>query len=85
MTSTLLVYLIQPHGFQVHMVIGTGGASFTMNAYGAPYNEFTAYEWGYARMTAHNGSFLTWEFLDTQRGVRCKAPYASFQSSLFFL
>ena len=25
----------------VHMVVGTGGASFTRNAYGAPFNEMT--------------------------------------------
>jgi len=25
----------------VHMLVGTGGASFTKNAYGAPFNEMT--------------------------------------------
>jgi hypothetical protein len=53
----------------IHMVVGTGGASFTKNAYGAPFNERTQYVWGYARVTAHNGSYLTWEFVDSARGL----------------
>lgn len=27
-----------------------------------------AYKWGYARVTAHNGSYLEWEFVDSQNG-----------------
>lgn len=54
----------------VHMVVGTGGASFTKNAYGAPFNDgFVDYVWGYARITAHNGSYLSWEFVDSQQQV----------------
>lgn len=51
----------------VHMVIGTGGASFTKNSYGAPYSELVFYKWGYARMSA-NATHLDWAWIDSATG-----------------
>lgn len=51
----------------VQMVIGTGGAAFTKNAFSgddAPlWSELVLYEYGYARATAVNASYLQWEFM----------------------
>lgn len=52
----------------VQMVVGTGGASFTKNAVTpAPdWNELFFYKWGYAVITAYNGSYLgSFYFLDS--------------------
>jgi hypothetical protein len=46
------------------MVIGTGGGSFTVNAVDQPFDEEHFYQYGYARITAHNSSVLTWEFIN---------------------
>lgn len=51
----------------VHMVIGTGGASFTKN-FVTPYpdwNELVFYRWGYAVVQAVDSSYLSWEWIDS--------------------
>ena len=54
----------------VHMVVGTGGAAFTENAVDPPpdWNELSFYKWGYARVTAYNGSYLGWEWVESSSG-----------------
>ena len=54
----------------VHMVIGTGGASFTKNAVEPKpdWNEMYMYEYGYARVTAVNASYLDWEWVLSSTG-----------------
>jgi hypothetical protein len=51
----------------VHMVIGAAGGSFTKNAMtgdAAPvWSELVIYEYGYARVTAVNASYLDWKFI----------------------
>lgn len=49
----------------VHFVIGTGGASFTVN-YVTPYpewNEMVFYQYGYAKVTAVNATYLDWQWI----------------------
>lgn len=49
----------------VHFVIGTGGASFTVN-YVTPYpswNEDVFYQYGYAKVTAVNATYLDWQWV----------------------
>lgn len=52
----------------VHMVIGTGGARFTENAMTGGdqpvWNEMFMWEYGYARVTAVNSSYLNWEWVN---------------------
>jgi hypothetical protein len=54
----------------VHMIIGTGGAGFTVNAMHPPpsYAELVMYEYGYARISA-NGSQFVWEFVSNNNGT----------------
>lgn len=54
----------------VQTVIGTGGASFTINAVTPPpvWNERFFYEYGYARVTAVNASYLNWEWILASTG-----------------
>lgn len=54
----------------VHMVIGTGGASFTKNAVEPKpdWNEMYMYEYGYARVTAVNATYLDWEWVLSSTG-----------------
>jgi hypothetical protein len=54
----------------VHMVIGTGGAAFTVNDVTPPpeWNELSFYKWGYARVTAYNGTYLGWEWVESSTG-----------------
>lgn len=49
----------------VHMVVGTGGATFTQNAVNPPpeWNEMVFYEYGYARITAVNATYLDWKWI----------------------
>jgi hypothetical protein len=50
----------------VHMVIGTGGAKFTVNYY-TPYPEWCEevfYRYGYAKVSAVNATYLNWEWID---------------------
>lgn len=49
----------------VHMVIGTGGGTFTKNAVDPPpeWNELYYYEYGYAIVTAVNESHLDWKWV----------------------
>jgi hypothetical protein len=42
--SEVVVHVHRNPPAPVHMVVGTGGAAFTKNAYGAPFNERTVYE-----------------------------------------
>jgi hypothetical protein len=51
----------------VHMVVGTGGAGFTKNAYkpGPSWNEMFFYKWGYAVVTAVNASYLDWQWVNS--------------------
>lgn len=56
----------------VHAVMGAGGADFTKNANFAqppPWSEFVTYAWGYARVTAHNSSAMSWEYVDSSTGL----------------
>lgn len=48
----------------VHNLVGTGGASFTKNAYGAAFAERVFYSWGYAKVLIHNATHLDWTFFD---------------------
>jgi Iron/zinc purple acid phosphatase-like protein C len=64
------------HTFQnpratVHMVIGTAGAGFTENAQTPrpEWNEMFFYKWGYARVVAHNSTYLTWEWVESSSGT----------------
>ncbi len=54
----------------VHMVVGTGGASFTKTAMADPpaWNEMVFYEYGYARIEATNASHLNWEWVKSETG-----------------
>jgi acid phosphatase type 7 len=55
----------------VHLVIGTGGATFTKNALEPPpvWNELYFYEYGYSRLVAVNASYLTWEWVLNSNGT----------------
>jgi hypothetical protein len=49
--GTVVVHVHRDPPVPVHMLVGTGGASFTKNAYGAPFNEMTVDNaWVYARI-----------------------------------
>lgn len=51
----------------VHMVVGTGGASFTKN-FIFPYPEWCEkvfYQYGYAKVTAMNATYLDWVWIDS--------------------
>jgi hypothetical protein len=54
----------------VHMVVGTGGATFTKNFLDPPpvWNELVMYEYGYARVAAMNASYLNWEWVKSETG-----------------
>lgn len=54
----------------VHMVVGTGGAMFTINAVEPKpaWNEMYMYQYGYARVTAHNASYLDWQWVLSENG-----------------
>lgn len=54
----------------VHMVVGTAGASFTVNAVSPPpaWNELVMYEFGYAIAEAVNESCLRWQFVSSNTG-----------------
>ena len=58
-------------GAPVHMVIGTAGADFTVNAEdpGPDWNELTFYEWGYAVVVAQDANELTWEWMNAREGI----------------
>ena len=54
----------------VHLVVGTGGAAFSVN-YVTPYpawNEMVMYKYGYARVEAVNSTYLTWEWVEGATG-----------------
>ena len=55
----------------VHMVIGTAGAGFTKNAMEKKpkWNEMFFYKWGYARVTAVNSTYLSWEWVESSSGI----------------
>jgi hypothetical protein len=71
------VPITQPDGSVIHyhdnpqatvqMVVGTGGAGFTKNAYypGPAWNEAFFYKWGYAVVTAVNASYLDWQWVNS--------------------
>lgn len=52
----------------VHMVVGTGGASFTFNSIPdkPSWNELYFYKWGYAQVTAINSTHLDWKWIDNE-------------------
>lgn len=58
-------------GAPVHMVIGTAGAGFTVNAEkpGPDWNELTFYEWGYARVEVKSAHELDWTWMNAREGV----------------
>ena len=51
----------------VHMVVGTGGAGFTVNAVDPKpvWNELYFYEYGYARVTALSAERMDWEWINS--------------------
>jgi len=55
----------------VHMVIGTGGATFTKNAVSPPpsWNEKTFYKYGYAKLSAVNSTVLDWKWVHSLSGA----------------
>ena len=65
-----IIHLHENPQATVHMVVGTGGAGFTKNAYSdkPDWNELYFYQWGYAKLTAMNASYLYWEWVDSQTG-----------------
>lgn len=54
----------------VHMVVGTAGAAFTQTAIEPKpeWNEMYMYEYGYARVTAVNATYLDWEWVHSMSG-----------------
>jgi len=54
----------------VHWVVGTGGAAFTVTAVDPKpeWNEMYMYEYGYARVTAVNATYLNWEWVHSMSG-----------------
>lgn len=55
----------------VHMVVGTGGAAFTVN-YVTPYpawSEMVMYEYGYAIVSSVNESYLDWSWFSSTSGA----------------
>jgi len=67
------VWTHEDPGAPVHMVIGTGGATFTENAmYGADqpvWNEMVFYKYGYARVEAVSANELQWEWVEGQSNI----------------
>jgi hypothetical protein len=65
-----VVHLHEDPQATVHMVVGTGGATFTKNALEPPpvWNEMYMYEYGYARMNAVNATYLEWEWVESATG-----------------
>lgn len=62
------VYVHKNPQATVQMVVGTGGAAFTVN-YVTPYpawNEMVMYEWGYARVVAVNETHLVWLWVKSE-------------------
>jgi hypothetical protein len=55
----------------VHLVIGTGGAQFTINAVTPPpaWNELVFYKYGYSKLTAVNASCLDWVWIESSTGL----------------
>eukprot|EP01035_Chromulina_nebulosa_P022753 gene22753-29460_t len=69
--SSQPIHLHQDPQATVHMVVGTGGAAFTMNAV-TPYpawNEMVMYEYGYVIATAVNATYLNWEWFNSNTGL----------------
>mmetsp|Transcript_22750 Transcript_22750/g.43494 ORF Transcript_22750/g.43494 Transcript_22750/m.43494 type:complete len:703 (-) Transcript_22750:411-2519(-) len=52
----------------IHMVVGTGGADFTVNARDASFSESVMYRFGYVRLTAENRTHLVGEFVEAAMG-----------------
>eukprot|EP00595_Chromulina_sp_UTEXLB2642_P000140 CAMPEP_0196762356 /NCGR_PEP_ID=MMETSP1095-20130614/1766_1 /TAXON_ID=96789 ORGANISM="Chromulina nebulosa, Strain UTEXLB2642" /NCGR_SAMPLE_ID=MMETSP1095 /ASSEMBLY_ACC=CAM_ASM_000446 /LENGTH=371 /DNA_ID=CAMNT_0042113033 /DNA_START=1060 /DNA_END=2175 /DNA_ORIENTATION=+ len=54
----------------VHFIVGTGGAKFTINGLNPPpdWNELTFYQYGYAKATAVNESYLDWKWYNSITG-----------------
>ncbi len=61
-------YQIDPQA-TVQMVVGTGGAGFTVNAYGGneqpAWSEDFFYLWGYTKVYAYNSTYLYWEWINS--------------------
>ena len=66
-----IVNLFRDPSATVHMVVGTGGAAFTVNAVDPPpdWNERYFYKWGYARVTAVNATYLSWDWVESSSGT----------------
>lgn len=62
----------------VYVVVGTGGAAFTKNAFGAPFAERVFYSWGYAKLILHNATYLEWSFVDNGRRATAGAVLDTF-------
>lgn len=57
--------------YPVHMVVGTAGASFSVNAnfsHPADFTERVMYEYGFARVSTANETHLFWEFISSYNG-----------------
>ena len=70
-TEDGIVHTFRNPGATVHMVVGTAGAGFTKNAVTPlpDWNEMFFYKWGYARLTAHNSTNLSWEWVESESGT----------------
>lgn len=70
-TEDGIVHTFKNPGATVHMVVGTAGAGFTKNAVTPlpEWNEIFFYKWGYARLTAHNSTNLSWEWIESESGT----------------
>jgi len=55
----------------VHLIVGTGGAGFTINAVEPrpDWNENYFYQWGYSTVVAHNATHLSWEWTDSSDNI----------------
>lgn len=65
------VYVHRNPQATVHYVVGTGGASFSPNvAVPTPsWSEMNFFQWGYAKVTAHNASYLDWQWVNNSNNA----------------
>ena len=68
-TTSAIPYHISPITITITMA-GTAGAAFTQNAVDPPpdWNELCFYKWGYARVTAVNSTYLSWDWVESSTG-----------------
>ena len=63
--------LADNHPLTPMSTVPTGGAAFTVNAVDPPpdWNERYFYKWGYARVTAINATYLSWDWVESSSGT----------------